>query len=246
MHAEQLAIAAIFVLAGLVKGVTGLGLPTVGVGLLSLLVSPAEAAALVVVPALVTNLWQMLAGPALTPLCRRLWPLLGGICVGTWIGGRLLGAGDSAYATPALGLILVLYALLGLCSPRPPRLPDRLAARVGSIAGAATGVVTAATGVFVIPAVPYLQSLGLDRRELVQALGLSFTTSTVTLATLLAGTGTLDGELAWRSLLALVPALLGQLCGGRLARALSPGTFRRLFFGGLLLLGGHLALVPRL
>lgn len=243
MHTpEQVTIAAIFLLAGLVKGVTGLGLPTVGVGLLGLMVSPAEAAALVVVPALVTNVWQMLAGPALGRLCHRLWPLLAGICLGTWIGGRLLGAADSAYATPALGAILILYALLGLCAARAPRLPDRLAAWIGSMAGTATGMVTAATGVFVIPAVPYLQSLGLERRELIQALGLSFTLSTVTLAALLAGTGTLDAELAWWSLLALAPALLGQVLGGRLADTLRPESFRRVFFGGLLLLGGHLAL----
>ena len=234
--AEMLPIAAIFVMAGLVKGVTGLGLPTVGVGLLSLLLPPAEAAALVVVPALATNLWQMLAGPALGPLCRRLWPLLAGICIGTWAGGRLLGAVDAAYATTALGTILLAYASVGLTRLRPSCPPERLGA------GVATGAVTAVTGVFVIPAVPFLQALGLWRAALVQALGLSFTVSTVSLAALLAGSGILGGERAWQSLLALGPALLGLIVGGRLARSLRPETFRRCFFGGLLLLGGHLAL----
>ena len=45
-------------LAGFVKGVLGQGLPTVAVGLLSLIMSPGEAAALVVIPALITNIWQ--------------------------------------------------------------------------------------------------------------------------------------------------------------------------------------------
>jgi uncharacterized protein len=238
---EPFSLAAIFVLAGLIKGVTGLGLPTVGVGLLGLMMPPAEAAALVTVPALVTNAWQMLAGPALWRLCCRLWPLLAGICVGTWLGGCLLGAADSPYATPALGAILILYALLGLWSGSL-RLPDRLAAAVGTFAGVTTGMMTAATGVFVVPAVPYLQTLGLGRREFVQALGLSFTVSTVTLAALLTGAGTLDAELARWSLLALVPALLGQGLGGRLADSLRPETFRRVFFGGLLLLGAYLTL----
>ena len=187
----------------------------------------------------------MLAGPALGRLCRRLWPLLAGICVGTWLGGRLLGAAASPYATPALGAILVLYALLGLCSPRQRRLAERLTQGVGALAGTVTGSVTAATGVFVIPAVPYLQALGLERRELMQALGMSFTTSTVALAVLLAGTGTLTVALAGWSLLALAPALLGQMLGGRLADALRPAVFRRVFLAGLLLLGGHLALWPR-
>ncbi|MFO1047762.1 MAG: TSUP family transporter, partial [Geminicoccaceae bacterium] len=122
----------------------------------------------------------------------------------------------------------------------------RLVAGVGLAAGIATGAVTAVTGVFVIPAVPFLQALGLERAALIQALGLSFTLSTLGLAALLAGSGMLGGERVWQSLLALPPSLLGLLLGGRLGRSLRPETFRGYFFGGLLLLGGHLALRPLL
>ena len=73
------AITAIFVLAGFVKGVIGLGLPTVAMGLLALVTTPAQAAALLVVPSFLTNVWQAM-GPELTPLVRRLWPMLLGIC----------------------------------------------------------------------------------------------------------------------------------------------------------------------
>ncbi|MBM0207112.1 hypothetical protein JNW90_32035 [Micromonospora sp. STR1s_5] len=62
-----------FLLAGLVKGVIGLGLPTVAIGVLSLAMSPAQAAALLVVPSLVTNIWQLAAGSRLLPLTARLW-----------------------------------------------------------------------------------------------------------------------------------------------------------------------------
>jgi hypothetical protein len=65
------AITAIFVLAGFVKGVIGLGLPTVAMGLLALVMTPAQAAALLVVPSFLTNVWQAM-GPELTPLVRRL------------------------------------------------------------------------------------------------------------------------------------------------------------------------------
>ena len=75
------AITAIFVLAGFVKGVIGLGLPTVAMGLLALLMTPAQAAALLVVPSFLTNVWQAM-GPELIPLVRRLWPMLLGICAG--------------------------------------------------------------------------------------------------------------------------------------------------------------------
>ena len=88
-----LMIAGIFVLAGLVKGVIGLGLPTVAIGLLSLVMRPVEAAALLVVPAMVTNVWQLAAGGAVRPLVRRFRGLLVMVVLGTWAGAGVLAAG---------------------------------------------------------------------------------------------------------------------------------------------------------
>jgi len=233
---------ATFLLAGLVKGVTGLGLPTVGVGLLSLVMTPAEAASLIIVPSLVTNVWQMATGPALGPLLRRLWPMQAAICLGTWAGAGLVGGTDPRAASAVLGGALALYAASGLSPLRLSRPSRRGEAWLGPLAGAATGLVTAATGVFVVPAVPYLQTLELDREELVQALGLSFTVSTIALAGSLAGSGAFGTEVAWASLSTLVPAIAGLLVGQHLRRLLPPQIFRRIFFAGLLLLGGHLLL----
>ena len=72
-----------FVLAGFVKGVMGQGLPTVAVGILSLIMSPGEATALPIVPAPIANIWQAWAGPSLGPLLRRLWPTMVAICLGS-------------------------------------------------------------------------------------------------------------------------------------------------------------------
>ncbi len=84
------AAAIVFVIAGFVKGVIGLGLPTIAVGLLSLVVPPAQAAAWMLVPSLLTNVWQVAAGPNLWPLTRRLGTLLAGIAIGTWAGGGII------------------------------------------------------------------------------------------------------------------------------------------------------------
>ena len=95
MTAEQIAlVAAVFLLAGTVKGLIGLGLPTIAMGLLGLVMPPAEAAVLLLVPSMVTNVGQLLAGPALWPLMARLWPMFVGMVGGTWAGvGLLTGAG---------------------------------------------------------------------------------------------------------------------------------------------------------
>jgi uncharacterized membrane protein YfcA len=234
-------IGLIFILAGLVKGISGMGLPTVAVGLLGLLMAPAEAAALLIVPSLVTNVWQLLAGRHLPSLAARLWPMMAGIFLGTWAGGWLLSGVSIGWAGAALGVALVCYGVVGLLARRL-RVPPRHERRLSPLVGALTGSVTALTGVFVLPAVPYLQGLDLDKDELVQAMGMAFTCSTLALAINLACGGQFQAGAAGASFLAVIPALAGMQAGQWLRGRISLATFRRVFFGALLLLGVHLAL----
>jgi hypothetical protein len=238
---ELLFIALVFVLAGFVKGVIGLGLPTISVGLLGIVMSLIAAASLLVVPNFVTNIWQLATGPAFRGLVARLWPMMLGIAAGTLAGAPLLSLQSKGWSVAALGLALLIYAGLGLAGfhLRILAARERL---IGPLVGVVTGAITTVTGVFVVPAVPYLQALGLDKDELVQALGLSFLVSTVALAVALVGTGLLWGAVALNSLLALAPALAGMAIGTRLRAAISPALFRRCFFVGLLALGSYLVL----
>lgn len=236
-------ILGVFILAGTVKGVVGLGLPTVAVGLLGIVMAPREAAALLVVPSLVTNIWQLAAGPAIGPLVRRLWPMLAGIGAGTLAGGALLPPMGSANGVAVLGGALILYALSGLTSFTLHVTP-RAEPVAGPLTGVATGLITAATGVFVIPAVPYLGGLKLERDALIQALGLAFTASTCALAVSLLAAGAMPVQAAGTSVLAVAPALAGMWFGQRIRIHIRPQVFRRCFFIGLLGLGLHLALRP--
>ena len=103
-----------FLLAGLVKGVIGLGLPSIAIGLLALLMPPAQAAAIMIFPSLVTNVWQMFVGPYLVALIRRLWTLVAASAVGIWLGGGILTSANSRYAAFGLGVALIVYAAIGL------------------------------------------------------------------------------------------------------------------------------------
>ncbi|MNN00762.1 Sulfite exporter TauE/SafE [compost metagenome] len=132
-----------------------------------------------------------------------------------------------------------MYAVYGLIGPGLRLAPGR-EGWLGPVCGVVTGIVTAATGVFVMPAVPYLQSLGLSRDEMIQALGLSFTVSTVALALGLVGQDALGSQALGASLLMLAPALLGMLAGQWLRQRISAVLFKRCFFIGLAALGGHL------
>jgi uncharacterized protein len=240
MRTEAFAfILAVFAVAGFVKGVIGLGLPTISMGLLALIMPPVEAAALLVLPSLLTNVWQMVSGPTLQSSLKRLWPMMLAICAGTWAAARLMTGAYAPYMTALLGFTLALYALSGFSARRlsvaKPHEPW-----LGPLIGGTTGIVTAATGVFVIPAVPYLQAIGLEKDELVQALGLSFTISTLALAVNIASAGAFNTSLAGATLGAVAASIGGMAIGQILRSRLQPLAFRRWFFAGLLLLGLYL------
>ncbi|MDR3436593.1 sulfite exporter TauE/SafE family protein [Telmatospirillum sp.] len=235
------AIAATFFIAGIVKGVTGMGLPTVAMGVLGALISPLAAASLLIVPSFVTNVWQLLAGPQFTSIMRRLWLMMLAIIVGTVLGSSWLASGNTRLTTVALGGSLVVYAGYTLFA-RQIRIPQHWERWLSPAIGATTGIVTGGTGVFVIPAVPYLQALGLEKDELVQALGLSFTVSTVALAGGLGYRGAFKLDTLTLSALAVIPALGGMWAGQLIRNRISPATFRRCFLLCLLVLGAEMTL----
>ena len=236
-------IALTFVVAGVVKGVTGMGLPTVAMGVLGALISPLAAASLLIIPSFVTNVWQLVSGPSIAGIWRRLWPMMLAVMAGTLASTSLLAGGKTAATTTALGATLIIYACYTLFA-RQLRVPARMEPWLSPVVGLITGAVTGGTGVFVIPAVPYLQALGLEKEDLVQALGLSFTVSTIALAVGLALRGAYDPGNFGLSTLALVPALLGMWVGQIARHRISAATFRRWFLSALLLLGTEMLLRP--
>ena len=234
------AVIAVFVLAGVVKGVVGLGLPTISMAMLALVMAPAQAAALLIVPSLITNLWQARPWPALPRVLRRVGGLQAGVCAGTIAGALWLGPPSGHWASVCLGFALIAYAAWGLFGS-PPRIPPQREGALGIAAGAITGLITAATGVFVIPAVPYLQALNLDKDELIQAMGISFTVSTAALAAGLWLNGGYAPAAAGASILMLLPALAGMALGQWLRGRLSARTFKLCFMVSLALLGAYQA-----
>jgi len=236
-------IAITFLLAGIVKGVTGMGLPTLAMGLLGTVMPPVTAASLLIVPSFVTNVWQLFAGPSFVSILRRLWLMMAGILIGTVAGARLLASDNVKWTTAGLGAALVLYAAYTLLA-RQLSIPTKAERWWSPAIGFLTGLVTGGTGVFVVPAVPYIQALGLSRDDLIQALGLSFTVSTIALAVGLASHGAFEIEHIATSALAMAPALLGMWLGQLLRQRISPATFRRWFLIFLILLGLELLVRP--
>jgi uncharacterized membrane protein YfcA len=229
-----------FVLAGLVKGIIGMGLPTVSLVVLTVAIDLPSAMALLLIPSLVTNIWQAMAGGNLTFIVARLWPFLVAATLSVWIGAIIFSRVDTSLMSALLGLLVVTYAISGLAGYKlriEPHHDNNTGPLTGVIFGTVNGVLTGMTGSFVMPGVMYLQAIGLSRDVLIQAMGLLFTVSTVALALALQRNQILNSQLGWLSLLAVIPAIVGMMAGQRLRRHLSESQFRSVFFVSLLALG---------
>ncbi|MCH9671799.1 MAG: sulfite exporter TauE/SafE family protein, partial [Gammaproteobacteria bacterium] len=225
---------------GAVKGVIGLGLPTVSLALIVVLRDLPTAMALLLAPSFVTNLMQAVRGGAGRDLVRRQWPFFLFATVTVWAGARAFAELDAQRLPGLLGLLLVAYASFSLfgVSMSVSHAQQRW---VGPLLGSLNGVFTGMTGSFVVPGVLYLQSIGLNRDALVQGMGILFTLSTLALCAGLAGNGLLNREWGLISLIGVIPALLGMAIGQRVRAGLSESLFRRVFFWSLFVLGVYLA-----
>lgn len=237
MGGTEAYVAVAFVVAGFIKGAVGIGLPTVVVGLLSIVMAPTQAAQLMVMPALATNIWQMASGPALGALLRRYATMIAAIFAGTFATVGFMTS--NALTGMALGAVLAAYGAYGLWGRRF-QVKRESEKWLSPVIGLLTGMLSGATGVFVIPTVPYLTSLRLDAEELVQSIGIAAFVCPLALGLALAVHGRYPAAVAGASFLALVPALAGMYAGVKLRRRLPAATFMRWFFVAIMALGGYM------
>lgn len=236
-----------FFLAGLVKGTLGLGLPTVAMALLSLGIAPIQAASLLLLPTILTNIWQLMAEGQFMHLLKRFFVLLLALFFGTMFSiFPTLGSAHALVSEILLASLLVIYACYGLYAKQLPNL-CRYEKILSPVVGYLSGALCVATGVVIIPIAPYLNTLNLKKTELIQSLGLVFTVANFGLLYYLAGNPEIHLSDHWLlSILALLVALLGMSGGKQLRHRISEQKFKRLFFYGLLALGSYMLIAALL
>lgn len=233
---ETLIIFAVFLFAGFVKGIVGLGLPTLSLGILATIIGLPNAMAILLIPSFTTNVWQGFSGPGTMVLLRRLAPMFCFAMAMVWVGVSILVRVDTKWLTMLLGTLIAIYGVAGLTSPKLPNV-GRHERWLGPVVGAINGTITGLTGAAIVPGVFYLQSLGLDRNAFVKAIGILFSISGLALFVALYFRDRLSVDLGVTSVLACIPAFVGMSIGERVRRRLTEATFRRVFFIFLILLG---------
>ncbi|MGE0845649.1 MAG: sulfite exporter TauE/SafE family protein [Flavobacteriaceae bacterium] len=228
-----------FLLAGVIKGIIGIGLPLVSIGLLTAMIGLKPALAIAAVPIILANAWQATTGGDFRPLFARLWPFMVGLFAFTFVGVWLLASADPHRISSVFGIVLITYSTVSLAGFQVPP-PGRHEKWMTPLFGAVSGVINGLTASYVVPGILYLQALGLPRDRFVQGLGIVLCSGGAALALALGGNGLITRELGLMSLFALLPTFAGLLVGRRIRRRLSEQAFRRVFFLFLLALGVYI------
>lgn len=225
-----------FFLAGGIKGIVGLGLPTVSLALMVVMFDLVTAIVLTLIPSLVTNLWQALSGTGNKIILKRILPFLIMALIAIWIGAYILSSQNMRLLTALLGLLLISYSLMSLFGFNFS-IYDKHKKSTGLVLGILNGIITGMSGIYIVPSVMYFQAIGLRRDEIVQAMGILFSLSSISMLTAYQQQNLLTMQQVTLSLYALFPALLGMYYGKKIRTYLSEGTFKKALFITLLFIG---------
>lgn len=232
-------IAAAFLIGGGVKGLLGLGLPLTAVALMSTFLDMRVAIPLLVIPVIVTNIWQAFRGAEMAAILRRFWVLFACSCIGVWSGTVLLFRVDPSVLIAILGAVVCVFTVINLFALRLT-VPERAMPVLSPAIGLFSGVLSGSTGSLGLPVVIYFQALGLPKDTFVQALGLQFLITAAVWIAALIEQGALKGDGVMISTLAVAPAALGMVAGQWLRDRITQERFRTVVYVFLFVIGLNL------
>ncbi len=232
-------ILVIFLLSAIAKGVTGLGFSTMCLPFLAVTVGLKEALPLLIIPSIATNLVVMRGAGQFGKALNQFWPMLVATVPGLGLGLWALASVDGQLAGAVLGGVLVVWCLFAYTNPNMS-LPSTWARPLGPLSGFLTGALNGITGSQVMPAMPYLMALQLDRDLFIQAINCSFTLSSLIMAVGLNRMGLFTMDATIVSVIGVGLAFAGVRLGERVRHRLSPDRFRLALLAMLVLMGGSL------
>jgi uncharacterized membrane protein YfcA len=228
-----------FVFAGFIKGVLGFGFPIIALILLTLYIGLLDALAIIVVPTLVTNVWQALSGSHLRAILSRMGLYFACAMAGIFAASWFITDVDVNLLTGLLGAVLFFFAISRLLDIHIT-VPARHEAPLSVVLGSINGLLTGFTGSFMVPSVLYMQALGFGKDMLVQAMGVFFGLSTAMLMVSLGRNELITVSEAAASSVMLIPSFAGIYMGRAMRDRIDEATFQRVFLVGVLVLGAYI------
>ncbi len=231
--------ALVFILAGTIKGIGGLGLPTASISMLSQFYDPYSAIALVIFPMLFSNIWQTYQSGEVLRTFKTYWPFGVMLMFFILIFANLSASIPVEILMVILGAVIILFSLSSLLF-HPPELPRRFDKMAQIFAGSIAGIMGGLTAIWSAPMVIYLVSRRVDKNDFIRATGLLITMGTVPLCFGYWANGLLNGPLAGISMLMIIPTIIGFNLGAIIRRKIEPAIFQKVVLIIFLLMGLNL------
>ncbi|SHJ98029.1 hypothetical protein SAMN02745165_03682 [Malonomonas rubra DSM 5091] len=238
---DYLFILIAYLVAASIKGLTGIGFSTSCLPIMALRLDLKLAIPLVIIPSIVSNIAVMIQTGRFKQAIKRFWMFYLASIPGLLLGLLLLVGMQVEVAKAILGLVLIIYALWALVN-KSASLPEKWERSLKIPAGFSTGFVNGLTGSQVMPSLPYLLSLKLDKSDFIQAINISFTLSSLMMLLGMNRLGYLSPDLLFLAILGLVPVLGTLYIAGKLQKKLSGDSHRKFVLGVLLVMGVMLLL----
>ncbi len=220
-----LVAAACVAVAGAIKGFVGLGFPTAALGLLTLTLPPRVAISMILLPMLVSNVWQLFRAGEVRETIRRHWRFALVLAIGVSLTSYLSQGVDDRLLLALLGVAILLFVLLSWCDA-VPRIPPHRLRLIEGISAVLSAILGGLTAAWAAPMTAYLVALRLSPVEFLRATGFLIAVGSFPLCATFLGLGYMTPRQATLSAALVLPTLLGFYLGERLRKRASPAQFR--------------------
>ncbi len=230
-----------FFAGAFIKGLTGLGFVSLCLPVIALFIKLEEAIPLVVLPSLLSNVIMIYQTGRLKQSLRRFWLLYISALPGIYAGVLILNMVGNYAAKIILGVVSIAYSLLLLLKIEIS-IPEKNERILSVPVGLTNGFLNGLTGTQIIPMLPYLLSLKLDRNGMINAINLGFTLSIIVLLIIFGKFDLISLETLKYSIVGVIPVAAGIYLGGKLRHKISEERFKLAVLIILIIIGVNLIL----
>jgi uncharacterized membrane protein YfcA len=219
----------VYVLCGVIKGSIGFGMPTVSISLLSFILDVKIIIALILIPTLVVNIYQLSRGGNFKKIISETKYFLIFSTLFIFPGAYLLTIINSNIIILFIAIILLINSALFLFKINF-KLPFYNKPITQIFVGTVNGVVIGMTSIYTMPLIFLLQSLNYNKNTTIQFLGIAFFLYPLGQIISFSNFDLISSEIFLNSLIILIPIFFGLFIGQKIRYQISETLFQKFFY----------------
>ena len=225
----------VYIICGVIKGSIGFGMPTVSISLLVFLIDVKSIIALIIIPTIVVNIYQLSRGGNFKKIVNQTKYFLLFSTLFIYPGAYLLKIINSEIIIFLIAIILILNSSLYLINIRF-LLPFHHKPITQIFIGSINGLIIGMTSIYTMPLIFLLQSLNYNKNTTIQFLGIAFFLYPVAQLISFSSFELISLKIIQNSLLTLIPIFLGLFIGQKIRKLISEDLFQKFFYLMLLVM----------